>query len=109
VRTRRHLCPGASRGARTRFFPRDVGFRHPLPVARHYTTSPLEAASCGGGFRDRCHSLSLQASWMARHTDCHHTRGLPPCGCGFDVRARLASLPPRASDLLVVRTGPLTT
>ena len=44
------LCPGASRGAYTRFFPRDVGLHHPLPVARLDTMNPLEAASCGGYF-----------------------------------------------------------
>jgi hypothetical protein len=33
----------------------------------------------------------------------------PPCGDGFYIRAEHASLPSRASDMLVVRTGQLTT
>jgi hypothetical protein len=53
---------------------------------------------------------NLRASRFAHHPDCPHTcRSSLPCGGGFYIRAEHPSLPSGASDMLVVRTGQLTT
>lgn len=109
--SRRYLCrsfptcldlySGCSRGARARYFPRDIGLPRILSGSARRGTPT--ATSVGGVFRSCSHSLMFRPVGLLA-TPVAPTSHLAALGSrGFYIRAYRESLPHHAADMLSVQ------
>ena len=101
--------PGSPRGALARFFPR--GFGLPCVMNRSaVSVYPMKRLQHGGSLSGLQTFLYVQARGFACHSNRSHLRtdDAVPGSRGVYFRAEHDLLPPRASDMLAVRTEQLT-